>query len=885
MIGTQLGAYLLKTLLGSGGMGRVYLAEHVDMHDLWAVKVLSDELNHRPDIVVRFVNEARAAAKVRHRNLIRVVHVGQTPSGLWYMVLEYLEGGTLAGFMASQGARMPYGMILRLLCQVANALHELHKHKIIHRDVKADNIFLITRSNERGVDDHFPILLDLGVASVGEGLSTGAQTQRGAILGTSCSMAPEQLLGERVGPEADVYALGVLLYEMSTGWLPYQADGESRAYYMQLAPAEIYRRQMAGPPVDPRLRNPGLSDAYAKVVYHWLEVRRENRTSTMKDAVYELAEATPVDETGQGGFQIVDKYARELVQSDDQRETMRSPVAVVSASGTETRIVFGEKLGSGGMAEVFAGTLIGEHGIGRPVALKRVLPDLSAQPGFEAMLITEARITTRMVHPNIVTVLHLQKDPDNRLCVVMEYVDGKDLYGLLAAGPLPYSTTTFIIVEVLRGLAYAHDLLDPVTGTRGIIHRDISPENILLGNAGEVKVNDFGLARAFDAAGRVGSSTIRGKPSYMSPEQVRGQLLDARSDLWAVGVMLWEMLARRPMLTGSQTEVMANVLHKEIPPPRSFRPEVPADLEAVAMKLLQRDLNLRYAKADAVIADLLGCEDAPLNGRDEVASHLATRFGQSDPGASRRGTAGVVVTARALAPEQRITTPVNPSTLGSAASELTPSQPLPRPRRWRQAMLWSLPVITAVAAFFVALAARRHAAEGTSVAVVGSASVQDRDAGPRPGAVPHRDVLVAAPAAPPAVVPDVVPLADAGLTADAAMPVDARTAVAVLVDAGAPAAAMAGRVSSNHPPSQPPSHRPAPPPVTAGMAEPGTLVIVVQPWATVRLNNKPAGATPFTQKLSAGKYSVRLENDELNRTETITVTIEPNKTISLERTW
>src|SRR3954470_22114284 len=134
-VGTQLGAYLLTKLLGSGGMGSVFLGEHALLKNRCAVKVLASELRQYPDIVHRFVAEARAAAHVLHRNLIRVFDIAEVPGVAWYMVLEYLEGETLARFMASQGCPVAYDVTVRILSQVANALYELHKLNIVHRDV------------------------------------------------------------------------------------------------------------------------------------------------------------------------------------------------------------------------------------------------------------------------------------------------------------------------------------------------------------------------------------------------------------------------------------------------------------------------------------------------------------------------------------------------------------------------------------------------------------------------------------------------------------------------------------------------------------------------------------------------------------------------------
>src|SRR3954464_3081373 len=153
------------------------------------------------------------------------------------------------------------------------------------------------------------------------------------------------------------------------------------------------------------------------------------------------------------------------------------------------------RLGGGGMAEVFLGSQLGAEGFSRRVAIKRVLPGYSDNPSFAQMFVAEAQISSRLVHPNIVSVVDFDRDAENRLFLVMELVEGKDLDTLVSSGLLPYPVVIFVISEVLRGLGHAHDL--PVgNDVRGVIHRDVSPHNVLLSWEGSVKVSDFGIAKA-----------------------------------------------------------------------------------------------------------------------------------------------------------------------------------------------------------------------------------------------------------------------------------------------------------------------------------------------------------------------------------------------------
>jgi serine/threonine protein kinase len=189
MLGTQIGPYRLLRLLGEGGMGHVYLAEHVEMGDLWAIKFLAREHEHREEVVARFRDEARAAAKVRHRNLVRVFHVEKLADGTCFMVLEYLDGGSVSQLLAHQGP-LSSERFLKIAAPVVSALRTLHREGIIHRDIKPDNILLVDRDGQR----EFPVVVDLGVAHVGR-LATGPETKAGVVIGTPTYMAPEQLRG------------------------------------------------------------------------------------------------------------------------------------------------------------------------------------------------------------------------------------------------------------------------------------------------------------------------------------------------------------------------------------------------------------------------------------------------------------------------------------------------------------------------------------------------------------------------------------------------------------------------------------------------------------------------------------------------------------------
>ncbi|MFN0251459.1 MAG: serine/threonine-protein kinase [Kofleriaceae bacterium] len=329
------------------------------------------------------------------------------------------------------------------------------------------------------------------------------------------------------------------------------------------------------------------------------------------------------------------------------------------------------RLGGGGMAEVFLARVVGKEGFTRRVAIKRVLAHLATDEAFAKMFVAEAQMCALLVHPNIVSVLDFDRDEEGRPFLVIELVDGPSLAELADGGALPVGAALHLAAELLRGLAYAHDL--PGDGdVRGVVHRDISPHNVLLSWEGAVKVSDFGIAKARAASGVTASELLKGKPAYMSPEQANGEPLDGRSDLFAVGVVLWEMLVGRSLFAGHTTqETLARVLFAPVPSPRSIRPELPADVDAVVMKLLAREKQDRYADAGAAIAALVACEDHPRDGREQLVALLADRFAGDAP--QRRRLLADVPTVRTR-----------------GRGEYAPTLPAPRDARRRSAVMFAI---------------------------------------------------------------------------------------------------------------------------------------------------------------------------------------------------
>lgn len=278
-----------------------------------------------------------------------------------------------------------------------------------------------------------------------------------------------------------------------------------------------------------------------------------------------------------------------------------------------------EKIGQGGMAEVFRAKSYGVEGFEKVLVIKRILPELAREPRFVEMFVREAKLSVRLSHANVVQVFDLGRVGD-ALFIAMEYVHGLDLATLLAwlrrkGRKLPISVAAYVAAEVAKGLDHAHRRRDEQLRPLGVVHRDVSPQNVLLSYEGEVKVTDFGIAKARDTLGSDddddgvrsdGRIAIRGKYAYLSPEQVTGGATDARCDIYALGVVLYEMTAgTNPFAAPTMFETLRRVRAAEAPPLELARPDVPAEFASIVRRALSREPDARYPDAARLHDDLL----------------------------------------------------------------------------------------------------------------------------------------------------------------------------------------------------------------------------------------------------------------------------------------
>ncbi len=293
-----------------------------------------------------------------------------------------------------------------------------------------------------------------------------------------------------------------------------------------------------------------------------------------------------------------------------------------------------DRINIGGMAEVWRGKTFGAGGFERLVAIKRILPNIAEDEEFISMFIDEAKITVQLNHANIAQIYELSHIASSYF-IAMEYIPGKDMRAIFdrcrkKGEPAPIPLTCYVVAKCCEGLDYAHR--KQVNGRdMNIVHRDVSPQNVLISYEGEVKVIDFGIAKAAGKATKTQAGILKGKFGYMSPEQIRGLPLDRRSDVFAIGVCLYEMLTGERLFVGdSDFSVLEKVRKVEVLPPSTYNRKIPEGLEKIVMKALAKDVDDRYQYASEVADDLQRflITSESIFSRKDLAQYMKSTFAE-----------------------------------------------------------------------------------------------------------------------------------------------------------------------------------------------------------------------------------------------------------------
>ncbi|MCF8049768.1 MAG: protein kinase [Desulfobacterales bacterium] len=278
-----------------------------------------------------------------------------------------------------------------------------------------------------------------------------------------------------------------------------------------------------------------------------------------------------------------------------------------------------DRLAVGGMAEVYRGKLTGERGFEKLVVVKRMLPHVAEDQEMVSHFIEEARLDALLQHDNIIHVYDFG-EAEGSYFIAMEYLFGKDLHSVIEKAeqensPIGLALSLFVISKLCEGLEYAHSLTDLHGKPLNITHRDISPQNIFLTYDGKIKIIDFGIAKTTEKATKTRFGIIKGKVAYMSPEQAEGKPLDKRSDIFSVGILLYEMVTRKDMYDGATGQMLIKAINAKYDPPEELAPDLPPQVYEIMHRALAKNPEKRYQSCAEMTADIDNClydlEDRP----------------------------------------------------------------------------------------------------------------------------------------------------------------------------------------------------------------------------------------------------------------------------------
>lgn len=523
------------------------------------------------------------------------------------------------------------------------------------------------------------------------------------------------------------------------------------------------------------------------------------------------------------------------------------------------------RLATGGMAEVFLAKAAGPMGFEKELVVKRILPHLAEDPRFVEMFLTEAKLAARLNHGNVVQIFDFGEQEDAYF-IAMEYVEGLNLKNLAKRAfqlgtPISYPLIARIVALACEGLAYAHELLDVQSGTPlGVIHRDISTDNILVSLTGGVKVVDFGIAKAANVAQQTQGGVLKGKLSYLPPEYLLGSPIEPRADIYALGVVLYELIAgRKPFVAESEAQLVQTIIRGQPADLRTLRTDAPAALVQIIERALHKNREARYASCRQMQADLerflfqCGEPVGALQIAELVKAMTAASSGRSIsrealPAAPESKVLSSATT-RPLRPPPSLATTTSPQ----EDTLLTPT-PFPDTTQEDEELArlvsrrrWHWPVAL-IATLLIVVGVAIHHASGDAAPLAAGAS----DSPAQPQAVLPTERLPtppsdASPPSPAEPAPQAPPAENAQLH-DAASS-DAPKAL----KAEAPPDSGPSQVQAPSAPTPVPEVTPAAPPVPKAVpAGPPKLTVTSDPPGLIRINNGRACKTPCERKVPPG---------------------------------
>ncbi len=564
--------YEILKQLGEGGMGAVYKARDHELDRLVALKVIRPELAGHPDILRRFKQELILARQVTHKNVVRIFDLGSA-DGRKFITMDYIEGRDLKSLLVERG-KLPPAEVVPIFQQICRGLEAAHVEGVVHRDLKPQNIMLDGSGRVW--------LMDIGLA---RSMEMSGLTRTGVLMGTPDYMSPELARAVKVDARSDLFSLGIIVYEMLVGQLPFQAD-------TLMAKLLLRVQQKAKPITD---IDPSIPAPLAAVVSKCLEPDVTKRYQTIREILDDLSG------TGQATRSQISS-SPQITNSGQTASGTSAAQSLISLTDLGPGSQFGPRyrieseIGEGGMGKVYKAY---DSDLDRIVALKLVRPELAKDASSLLRFKQELLLASRISHRNVLRI-HDLGDVGGVKFISMAYIQGMDLADLIAkTGKLQTERVVNIAKQLAGALEAAH--------AEGVVHRDLKPRNVLITVEDHVFVSDFGLAKSLDAetTAMTRAGEVLGTPRYMSPEQAESKAADHRSDLYSVGVILYEMATGEVPFTGeSSLQVMFQHVQQAPKDPRLVNPDTPEFLASIILKCLEKDPACRYQSATELLRDL-----------------------------------------------------------------------------------------------------------------------------------------------------------------------------------------------------------------------------------------------------------------------------------------
>ncbi len=621
LVGGRIREYEILDVIGKGGMGAVYRARHIYLEEERAIKVIHSNLADDQRFIDRFIREAKILTKLNHPNLVKIHEFGTLDNNEFFMVLELLRGES-AFHRVKRAGKLAIRDALPIVRDAALGLHSAHQQRVIHRDVSPDNLFLA----RTGSGQQITKVIDFGIARPHLEVDSPL-TQTDTFLGKTEYASPEQCgmlqEGEKIDHKTDIYSLGVTLYFLLAGRLP---------FYSSTAQGYIFKHITEQPkPVSEHLEVADFPQQLDDALMKALSKKREDRQTDMQEFANQLD-------------QILSTMGPAMEEVTIQHGMTTSKLEFHPGEVFAGRYLIEAKLGEGGMGVVYRAV---DRMLDVRVALKVMGGNIIHDQQTVERLKREVILARKVSHSNACRIYDMG-EYGNTHYVSMEYLEGFTLSELIQrVGRLKLVQGIEIMKQVLAALHEAHRV--------GVIHRDLKPQNIMVDTENRSWIMDFGISTSSDVSKLTATGMLIGTPYYMAPEQLEGKEIDSRADLYACGIIMFQMFSGQlPFDARSPLGVIAAHLKAEFPRVSTVVPRFLPELDDIIAKTLEKDLNKRFQSAQELIKALESIDSNKLEQAESTVS--------LSPTAETRGI---------LMPQQ----------VGATVFETSPPIPIPVPGR------------------------------------------------------------------------------------------------------------------------------------------------------------------------------------------------------------